>query len=96
MIIKVKATNLKIAIHNILNKENKIKPSIDRINDREYNKMGKYYVGPSAKGNFLQVNDGKHIRYYGKRNTSTSFAPFHNLYRIVSKNGNDFVIHEAR
>lgn len=91
MFIKVKVTNLKIAIHNILNKENKIKPSIDRINERDYNKFGKYYVGSSAKGKFLQVNDGKHIRYY-----DNPFPVFHNLYRIVSKNGSDFVIHEAR
>ena len=93
MIIKVKATNLKIAIHNILNKENKIKPSIDRINDREYNKMGKYYVGPSAKGNFLQVNDGLRVLYF---DWDKDNPVFHNLYRIVSKNGNDFVVHEAR
>jgi hypothetical protein len=89
MFIKVKATNIINAIAGR-------KPAIDRINERDFNKRGKYYVGPSSNGLFLQVNDGKHIRYYGKRNTSTSFAPFHNLYRIVSKNGNDFVIHEAR
>ena len=64
------------------------KPSIDRQNVRSYNRMGKYYVGQSANGKFLQVNDGKHIRYYGN--------PFWNLYRVVSKNGNDYVIHEAK
>lgn len=87
MFIKVKMTNLKISIYNLLNKENKIKPSIDRINERDYNKFGKYYVGSSAKGKFLQVNDGLHIRYYGN--------PFYNLHRIVSKNGNDFVVHQV-
>lgn len=93
MIIKVKATNLKIAIHNILNKENKIKPSIDRINDREYNKMGKYYVGPSAKGNFLQVNDGFRVQYFDWNKAN---PVFHNVYRIVSKNGNDFITHRVQ
>ena len=81
MFIQVKAINL---IHKL----RKVKPTIDRINDHKYNEMGKYYVGLSKKGRFLQVNDGYHIRYYGN--------PFWNLYRIVSKNGNDFVIHEAK
>jgi len=81
MFIKVKLTNLVHAVSGA-------KPTIDRTNEVQFNKMGKYYVGPSQSGKFLQVNDGKHIRYYGN--------PFHNLYRIVSKNGNDFVIHEAR
>lgn len=79
--IKVKATN-------ILNTLTGTKPTIDRINQRSFNRMGKYYVGASASGKFLQVNDGKHIRYYGN--------PFWNLYRVVSKNGNDFVIHQAK
>lgn len=79
--IKVKAVNL---IHFVT----RTKPSIDRINVRTFNRMGKYYVGKSANGKFVQVNDGKHIRYYGN--------PFHNLYRIVSKNGNDFTIHEVK
>jgi len=79
--IKVKATNIVHALSGA-------KPSIDRTNVRDFNHMGKYYVGPSENGQFLQVNDGKHIRYYG--------MPFYNLYRIVSKNGNDFVIHEAK
>ena len=81
MFIKVKATNLLNAIAGR-------KPTIDRTNERDFNKLGKYYVGASAKGNFLQVNDGFRVRYYGN--------PFWNLYRIVSKNGNDFVIHEDR
>ena len=79
--IKVKATN-------ILNTLTGTKPSIDRINKRSFNHMGKYYVGASANGKFLQVNDGKHVRYYGN--------PFHNLYRVVSKNGTDYVIHQAK
>ena len=79
--IKVKATNL---IHTVIG----AKPTIDRKNKIDFNHMGKYYVGASATGQFLQVNDGKRIRYYGN--------PFWNLYRIVSKNGHDFVIHEAR
>ena len=78
--IKVKAINL---IHKVSG----AKPTIDRMNAKRYNHMGKYYVGESANGKFLQVNDGKHIRYYGN--------PFWNLYRVVSKNGNDFVIHKA-
>jgi len=81
MFVKVKMANL---IHTITG----LKPTIDRTNYTTYNKMGKYYVGPSATGKFLQVNDGLHIRYYGN--------PFWNLYRIVSKEGNDFVIHEAK
>tara|TARA_R110001592_G_scaffold127857_1_gene339851 strand:- start:4 stop:252 length:249 start_codon:yes stop_codon:yes gene_type:complete len=79
--ITVKATN-------ILNTLTGTKPSIDRINKRSFNRMGKYYVGLSASGKFLQVNDGKHVRYYGN--------PFWNLYRVVSKNGSDFVIHQAK
>ena len=79
--ITVKATN-------ILNTLTGTKPSIDRINDYKFNRMGKYYVGASASGMFLQVNDGKHVRYYGN--------PFHNLYRVVSKNGTDYVIHQAK
>ena len=78
--IKVKAINL-------MHKVSGTKPSIDRRNTRFYNHMGKYYVGSSLGGKFLQVNDGKHIRYYGN--------PFWNLYRVVSKNGNDFVIHKV-
>jgi len=78
--IKVKAINL-------MHKVSGTKPTIDRMNVKQYNRMGKYYVGESANGKFLQVNDGKHIRYYGN--------PFWNLYRVVSKNGNDFVIHKA-
>tara|TARA_R110000796_G_scaffold8544_1_gene27948 strand:+ start:77 stop:325 length:249 start_codon:yes stop_codon:yes gene_type:complete len=73
---------------NILNAVTGAKPSIDRINKRTFNHMGKYYVGESKSGKFLQVNDGKHIRYYGN--------PFHNLYRIVSKKGTDYVIHQAK
>ena len=53
--IKVKATN-------ILNTLTGTKPTIDRINQRSFNRMGKYYVGASASGKFLQVNDGKHVR----------------------------------
>lgn len=86
--IKVKATNIAIKAHNLVNRSKPMKPSIDRINDYQFNRMGKYYVGASANGNFLQVNDGKHIRYYGN--------PFHNLYRIVSKQGTDYVIHQAK
>jgi len=81
MFVKVKAIN-------ILNAVTGAKPTIDRKNVRSFNRMGKYYVGQSASGKFLQVNDGKHIRYYGN--------PFWNLYRVVSKNGNDYVIHEAK
>lgn len=81
MFVKVKAIN-------ILNALTGTKPTIDRKNVRSFNRMGKYYVGASASGKFLQVNDGKHIRYYGN--------PFWNLYRVVSKNGNDFVIHQAK
>ncbi len=81
MFVKVKAIN-------ILNAVTGAKPTIDRKNVRSFNHMGKYYVGQSASGKFLQVNDGKHIRYYGN--------PFWNLYRVVSKNGNDYVIHEAK
>jgi|TARA_S200002703_G_scaffold159248_1_gene172046 hypothetical protein len=84
--IKVKAINLVHAVSGV-------KPTIVRMNKRSYNRMGKYYVGPTQNKNgtpskFLQVNDGKHVRYYGN--------PFWNLYRIVSKSGNDFVIHEAK
>ena len=86
--IKVKATNLAIKAHNLVNRSKPMKPSIDRINDYKFNDMGKYYVGPSAGGQFLQVNDGLHIRYYGN--------PFWNLYRIVSKQGTDFVTHQAK
>jgi len=78
---------LQVKMTNFLNAVAGRKPSIDRINERDYNKFGKYYVGLSAKGKFLQVNDGLHIRYYGK--------PFYNLHRIVSKNGNDFVVHQV-
>jgi hypothetical protein len=77
-----------VKMTNFLNRVSGSKPTIDRMNVRTYNRMGKYYVGASASGKFMQVNDGKHIRYYGN--------PFWNLYRVVSKNGNDFVIHEAR
>ena len=86
--IKVKATNIAIKAHNLVNRSKPMKPSIDRINDYKFNRMGKYYVGASASGMFLQVNDGKHVRYYGN--------PFHNLYRVVSKNGTDYVIHQAK
>ena len=86
--IKVKATNIAIKAHNLVNRSKPMKPSIDRINDYKFNRMGKYYVGASASGKFLQVNDGKHVRYYGN--------PFHNLYRVVSKNGTDYVIHQAK
>jgi hypothetical protein len=86
--IKVKATNIAIKAHNLVNRSKPMKPSIDRINDYKFNHMGKYYVGPSAGGQFLQVNDGLHIRYYGN--------PFWNLYRVVSKQGTDFVIHQAK
>ena len=77
-----------VKMTNFLNRVSGSKPTIDRMNVRTYNHMGKYYVGASVNGKFMQVNDGKHIRYYGN--------PFWNLYRVVSKNGNDFVIHEAR
>lgn len=77
-----------VKMTNFLNRVSGSKPTIDRVNVRTYNRMGKYYVGASASGKFMQVNDGKHIRYYGN--------PFWNLYRVVSKNGNDYVIHEAR
>ena len=70
--ITVKATNIAIKAHNLVNRS----------------KPMKYYVGASANGKFLQVNDGKHVRYYGN--------PFWNLYRVVSKNGSDFVIHQAK
>lgn len=86
MFIKVKATNLLNAIVGR-------KPTIDRTNERDFNKLGKYYVGASAKGNFLQVNDGYRVQYFDWDKTN---PVFHNLYRIVSKNGNDFVIHEDR
>ena len=76
MFIQVKAFNLFNAVAGR-------KPSIDRLNLTKYNRKGKYYVGSSENGRFLQVNDGYRIRYYGN--------PFWNLYRIVSKNGNDFV-----
>jgi len=79
---------IKVKAVNILNAVTGKKPSIDRVNDKKYNDMGKYYVGPSAGGQFLQVNDGLHIRYYGN--------PFWNLYRIVSKQGTDFVTHQAK
>jgi len=79
---------IKVKAVNILNAVTGKKPSIDRVNDKKYNDMGKYYVGPSASGQFLQVNDGLHIRYYGN--------PFWNLYRIVSKQGTDFVTHQAK
>lgn len=79
---------IKVKAVNILNVVTGAKPSIDRINKRDFNHLGKYYVGASANGKFLQVNDGKHIRYYGN--------PFHNLYRIVSKQGTDYVIHQAK
>ena len=79
---------IKVKAVNILNAVTGTKPSIDRINDYKFNHMGKYYVGPSAGGQFLQVNDGLHIRYYGN--------PFWNLYRVVSKQGTDFVIHQAK
>ena len=79
---------MKVKLTNTLNAIAGRKPTIDRTNERDFNKKGKYYVGPSASGKFLQVNDGLHIRYYGN--------PFWNLYRIVSKNGSDFVVHEAR
>jgi hypothetical protein len=79
--IKVKATN-------ILNAVTGTKPTIDRTNEYTFNRMGQYYVGPSASGRFLQVNDGRHIRYYGN--------PFWNLYRIVSRDGSDFLIHQAK
>lgn len=86
MFLKVKAINI---LHTIT----RTKPAIDRVNLRSYNRMGKYYVGPTQNKNgtpsqFLQVNDGKHVRYYGN--------PFWNLYRIVSKNGNDFTTHEVK
>jgi len=86
--IKVKAANLAIKVRNLVSSDKPMKPSIDRINKRDFNHMGTYYVGASANGKFLQINDGKHIRYYGN--------PFWNLYRVVSKNGNDFVIHQAK
>ena len=79
--IKVKAINILHAISGV-------KPTIDRTNEFRHNRMGRYYVGSSRNGKFLQVNDGKHIRYYGN--------PFWNLYRVVSKNGTDFVIHQAK
>ena len=79
---------IKVKVTNILNAIAGAKPTIDRQNYATYNRMGKYYVGPSTNGKFLQVNDGLHIRYYGN--------PFWNLYRVVSKNGNDFVIHQAK
>ena len=85
---KVKVTNLAIKAHNLVYRGKQMKPSIDRTNDVHFNKMGKYYVGPSEKGKFLQVNDGYRVKYYGN--------PFHNLYRIVSKQGTDYVIHEAK
>ena len=77
-----------VKITNVIHTITRTKPSIDRINVMKYNRLGKYYVGMSESGKFLQVNDGFRIRYYGN--------PFHNLYRIVSKNGSDFVIHEAK
>ena len=86
MFIKVKATNLLNAIAGR-------KPTIDRTYERDFNKLGKYYIGASAKGNFLQVNDGYRVQYFDWDKTN---PVFHNLYRIVSKNGNDFVIHEDR
>lgn len=84
---------IKVKAINILNALTGAKPTIDRQNLRSFNRMGKYYAGPTQNKNgtpsrFYQVNDGKHIRYYG--------MPFWNLYRVVSKNGNDFVIHRAK
>jgi len=79
---------LQVKMTNFLNAVAGRKPSIDRTNYAKFNRKGRYYVGLSESGKFLQVNDGLHIRYYGN--------PFWNLYRIVSKEGNDFVIHEAK
>lgn len=78
---------LQVKMTNFLNAVAGRKPSIDRTNYAKFNRKGRYYVGLSESGKFLQVNDGLHIRYYGN--------PFHNLYRIVSKNGNDFVVHQV-
>lgn len=85
---KVKAMYVKVKAIEAYFKLAGIKPSIERRNKRDYNALGKYYAGDSRNGQFYQVNDGKYIRYYGN--------PFHNLYRIVSKNGSDFVIHQVR
>lgn len=49
-----------------------------------------YSVGKSAKGNFIEVNNGMQVQYFTKAN------PFHNVYRIVSKNGNDFITHRVQ
>ena len=78
---------LQVKMTNFLNAVAGRKPSIDRTNYAKFNRKGRYYVGLSESGKFLQVNDGLHIRYYG--------TPVHNLYRIVSKNGNDFVVHQV-
>ena len=78
---------LQVKMTNFLNAVAGRKPSIDRTNYAKFNRKGRYYVGLSESGMFLQVNDGLLIRYYGN--------PFHNFYRIVSKNGNDFVVHQV-
>jgi hypothetical protein len=56
---------MKVKMTNFINRVSGIKPTIDRTNTRTYNRLGKYYVGASASGKFLQVNDGYHVRYYG-------------------------------
>jgi hypothetical protein len=63
------------------------KPTIVRTNKHSFNRRGKYFVGMSADSKFLQVNDGKQIEYYSNS--------FHNVYRIVSRDGNDFITHEV-
>jgi hypothetical protein len=81
MSIKVKLALLKMKLTGQ-------KPSIDRTNYRQYNCMGKHYVGPSKSGKFFQINDGLRIRYYGN--------PFWNLYRVTSFNNTDYTIKRAR
>ena len=46
-----------VKMTNFLNRVSGSKPTIDRMNVRTYNRMGKYYVGASANGKFMQVND---------------------------------------
>ena len=63
-----------------------INPSIDRTNTTPRGWRG-YSVGPSKKGNFTEVNYGYRVCYYGN--------PFNNVYRIVARDGQEYITHKV-
>lgn len=79
--------NLRVNLARLSFRVAGVKPTIVRTNKK---KDRGYSVRSSKGGLFTEVNRGLKVEYYA------THSPFWNLYRIVSRDGNDFVIHEAK